>query len=681
MINKKVPSIWFGGDYNPDQWDEEVWLEDIREMKRQHVNVVTLPAFSWAHLQPEEDRFDFAWLDSVLDLLYKNGIHVILATPTAAQPAWLSRKYPEVLPVNIAGQKKQHGARNNFCPNSEVYRMAARKMAGEMARRYKDHPAILLWHINNEYGTRCYCENCSRKFRGWLRDRYGTLENLNEKWNTRFWSHTYQDWDEISAPTYLSEMVRDEGAGRDITFFPALAIDYDRFMSDSILGCFLNEQDEVAKHAPSLPVTTNIMAPYKPLDLFSWANSLDIVAWDCYPSNDEIVKEELPSILAMKFDLMRGVKGGAPFLLMEQTPSQQNWLAFNSQKRPGIMRLWSYQAIAHGSESVLFFQWRQSRSGFEKYHAAMLPHAGHTNTRVCRELTQLGTELESLGNKLLDARTNARVAIVFDWPNWWTVEYSSGPSVALKYQEQVEHWYRAFHIQNIPVDIISQSQDLGQYDIVVAPVLCMADKSFAERCKTFVSSGKTFITTFFSGLVDENDSVLPGGYPGAFRDFLGIWVEETDALLPGQSNQVFIPGTDEHYRCGLLCDVVHLRGAQAKALYGGDYYAGMPCVTENRYGSGYGVYVATAPEDPYLEKLARHYCKQYGIRAPLDVPQRVEVTERSKGGKNFIFVLNHTARQQTIHLPENLSAHDLLGAVCENGAYTLKPYDVLIFEA
>lgn len=680
MVNQKLPAVWFGGDYNPDQWDEQVWKQDIEEMKRQHVNVVTLPVFSWAHLQPEDNRFDFDWLDTILNLLYENGIHVIMATPTAAQPAWMSKKYPEMLPVDISGRKRQHGARNNFCPNSETYRMFARRIAGAMAQRYCHHPAIILWHINNEYGTRCYCENCSRKFRAWLKARYGSLDTLNERWNTRFWGHTYYHWDEISAPTYLSEMFYDSNAGRDASFFPAMAIDYDRFMSQSIRECFENERDEIRKYMPNIPITTNIVSSYKTLDLFSWSKSLDVLAWDCYPTNDEIIRDDLPALLGMKFDLMRGVKNGQPFLLMEQTPSQQNWLAFNGQKKPGVMRLWSYQALAHGSESVLFFQWRQSRSGFEKYHAAMLPHAGHTQTRICRELKQLGNELESLKDQLLDATTNARVAIVFDWPNWWAVEYSSGPSVALRYQEQVENYYKVLHQNNIATDIVGKESDLSKYDIILAPVLCMVDTAFSQKCKEMVKAGKIFITTFFSGMVDENDRVILGGYPGAFRDLLGIWVEETDALLPHQKNRICPVSSDESFSCGMLCDVVHAEKAHVKAVYGDDYYAGMPCVTENKFGKGKAVYVATAAEEKYLEKLLGEYCAACGIEPTLNVPEGVEVTCREKQGEKIYFILNHSRHPQTIYLPANQKWDVLVGNMGTEEGCLLNARDVLVLK-
>lgn len=685
MINKKLPKIWYGGDYNPDQWTEEVWDDDIRQMKLQGVNAVTLPVFSWAKLQPDEETFDFSWLDKVMNKMAENDIYVIMATPTAAQPAWLSKKYPDILPVNIYGLRRKHGARNNFCPNSSEYKKASRKIAEKMAERYMNHPALVLWHVNNEYGTLCYCENCAKEFRKWLQNKYTTLEVLNEKWNTCFWGHTYYNWDEIETPTYLSEHVPNGLGNRDASFLQPMSIDYSRFMSDSIINCYKNEVEGIKKYTPNIPTTTNIMTPYKPLNLFSWAECLDVVAWDCYPSNEEIVSEDLMSILAMKFDLMRGVKKGQPFMLMEQTPSQQNWLSYNNQKKPGIMRLWSYKALAHGAESIMFFQWRQSKSGFEKYHAAMVPHAGHENTRIGRELQQLGKELNSLEDKTLDSRIEAKAAIIFDWPNWWGVEYSSGPSIDLKYQEQILKYYKAFYKKNISVDIISQKDDFFKYDIIVAPVLYMVDAETPKKCEEFVASGKTFITTFFSGLVDENDIVILGGYPGAFRNLLGIWVEETDALLPDASNTIVmceeLGALKGEYKCRLICDVVHSEGAKVLATYGSDYYKEMPCVTENSFGKGKAVYVATEPEDLFLDALVENYCNLYGIKSYFKAPKGIEITQRKKDGKVYTFILNNTDDMANVELLSRIKYFNLLEGLSVSESINIKGRDVCILES
>lgn len=678
MINSKFPALWFGGDYNPDQWPEEVWQEDLRLMKIYHVNAVTLPVFSWANLQPDEDTFCFEWLDKVIDSLYGSNIKVILATPTAAQPAWMSKKYPEILPVTIHGLRRKHGARNNFCPNSSDYRRLSGKIAGEMAKRYGNHPALVMWHVNNEYGTYCYCDNCARKFREWLRERYGTMDELNRRWYTNFWGHTYYSWDEIEVPSYLTEHIPKGLGDRDASFMQSLSVDYNRFMSESIMECYKNEADAIRAYSPDVPITTNIMSPFKPLDLFTWGEHLDVVSWDNYPSNEGITDKDLMSIMAMKHDLMRGIRCGKPFLLMEQTPSQQNWLSYNAQKRPGIMRLWSYQTIAHGADGIMFFQWRQSKSGFEKFHAAMVPHSGNENSRTAREVIKLGEELERLGESIPGSTIKTRVAIMFDWPNWWAMEYSSGPTIDLKYLQQVSKYYKAFHRMNVPVDMIRQTDNLSGYDIVVAPVMYMVKDGVPENIKEFIKKGGTFITTYFSGIVDENDQVILGGYPGAFRDFMGICVEEVDALLPGQFNEV-VTEKGHIYKCDLICEVIRLEGAKPVASYTRDYYAGYPCITENVYYNGRAVYIGTSVEDELISDLFSRYCSLHGIKPLLNAPAGVEVTVRSKENCNYFFILNHNDHDVTVEIDEN-DYTDLLSGNIINGRIDLKSRDVAILK-
>jgi beta-galactosidase len=426
MIKARLPRVFYGGDYNPDQWPREVWDEDMRLFKLAHINVATLPVFSWALLQPDETHYDFGWLDEIVELLWKNGVFVCMATSTAAHPAWMARRYPDLLRVDFQGRKRKFGARHNSCPNSPSYRTFAPKLAGALAERYQHHPALAAWHVSNEFGGACYCENCAAAFRVWLQRRYGSLDEVNERWYTRFWGHTFYDWEEIVPPNALSESW---SPGR--TFFQGLALDYARFNSDSMLGCYRLEHDVLKQVTPGVPVTTNFMGTYNELDYFAWAPYLDIVSWDSYPSN-----EADPAEVALRHDLMRGLKGGQPFMLMEQAPSQVNWQDYCSLKPPGLMRLHSYQAVAHGADAVMFFQLRQSRGSAEKYHGAVISHAGHEQTRVFRDVAELGSELEALGDAFLGARAEAEVAIVFDWENWWAVELSNGPSRDLKYIPQ-----------------------------------------------------------------------------------------------------------------------------------------------------------------------------------------------------------------------------------------------------
>jgi beta-galactosidase len=645
--------MFYGGDYNPEQWDHETHIEDLRMFKLAGIDIATINVFSWALIQPDEVTYNFEGLDQYINNLYESGIYTCLATSTAAHPAWMAKRYPDVLRVDTNGRKRKFGGRHNSCPNSPTYRKYSEKIAEKLAEHYKDHPAVLVWHVSNEYSDDCYCENCEKAFRVWLKERYKTLDNVNKTWNTNFWGHTFYEWDEIVLPSNLSEH-----SGDNNSTFQGISLDYSRFNSDSILDCYRLEYDAIKKHIPDSVVTTNLMGFYKPLDYFKWAKYLDIVSWDSYPGLATPV-----SFTAMAHDLMRGLKDGQPFMLMEQTPSQQNWQPYNSLKRPGVMRLWSYQSVAHGADTIMFFQLRRSVGACEKYHGAVIEHVGHEHTRVFREVAELGKELQLLGDKTLDATVDAKVAIVFDWDNWWAIEKSSGPTVALNYVDQIHKYYAAFFRRNIQVDIVSVDTDISKYDIVLAPVLYMVKPSFAAKLEKFVEAGGTFLTTFFSGIVNESDIVTTGGYPGELRKLLGIWVEEIDALLPEQRNRIVMKEAygelQGDYGCGMLCDLLHSEGADIIAEYGDDFYKGMPVITRNTFGQGEAWYVASDPEDRFLDGLLGQLAATKNISSLLDTPEGVEVTARTKDGQQYLFVMNHNATTQSYDLGQT-EAHDLL---------------------
>ena len=673
MINERLPKIWYGGDYNPDQWPEDVWKEDVRMFRLAGIDVATLPVFSWAKLQTDETTYDFSWLDRSVELLWANGIHLCLATSTGAVPAWMATRYPDVLRTTIDGARRKFGARHNFCPNSPTFRKFAPLLARKLAERYGTHPALIAWHINNEYGGSCYCERCEEAFRAWLRRRYSTLAVLNDAWCTGFWGHTFSDWDQVVAPSLLSEHLTQEK-----TVFQGITLDFYRFTSDSILACFTAERDAIRAAASGVPITTNLMGTFKGLNYFSWAREMDVVSWDSYPSIDTPMSE-----VAMRHDLMRGLKAGQPFMLMEQTPSQQNWQPYNSLKRPGVMRLQSWQAVARGADTVMFFQLRRSRGACEKYHSAVIEHVGHENTRVFREVADLGKELISLGDTLIDSRLDTRVGIVFDWDNWWAVEMSSGPTVALRYVPQVSAWHEAFWAQNYPVDLVGVEADLSRYDIIVAPVLYLLKPGTAARITEFVRRGGIFLTTFFSGIVNETDLVTLGGYPGELRALLGIWVEEIDALMPDRRNTIVMKqrmgGLEGAYECGICCDLLHAEGAEVLAAYGSDFYKGMPCLTRNTVGKGQAWYVSTSPDKKFLHGLAGVLAAEKGIEPVLRAAPGVESTRRRKGAESFLFVLNHNEEPVTVDLGAR-HVTDLLRKKPVRGKVTLPSRGVLVLK-
>lgn len=635
------PSVLHGGDYNPEQWPQAVREEDIKLMGEANWNVATLPVFGWATLQPDEDRFDFSWLDDILDRMAEAKIHACLATATASVPAWVTQKYPDVLTCDDMGVPRKHGNRHVFCPNSANFRRLSTNLARKLAERYQGHPALLLWHVSNEYGNYCWCPTCAATFRTWLQAKYGDLDGLNAAWYTSFWGHTYTDWAQIEPPYRNGE-----GA------IQTMKIDWNRFQSESLLNCFKAEAAVLREVTPGVPITTNLMGTFFPLNYHEWAKELDIASWDSYPPQGSP-----PENVAFTHALMRGLKGGQPFMLMEQSPSQQNWQPYNTVKLPGELRRQSFQAMAHGADTVMYFQWRRGRGGIEKLHGAIVEHSNRTDVRVFQEVSALGADLKKLGTAPLGGRVPAKVALLFSWENWWGLSASSGPTKDLNYVGLCRDYFGAFWKLGIPVEVLSPDADLSGYDLIVAPTLSMLTTSQAEQLTARVQSGATLLASVFSGLTDESDLVHPGGPPGPLTDVLGLWVEETDAVMPGDGNGLDF-GDGKTFGAGVLCDRIRLEGAKSVATYTSDFYAGEPAVTANSFGDGEAWYVAVQPDAAGIRHLLQTLCAKKGIASPLangaPPPDGVEAQVRGE----LLYLMNY-GDATAVPLAEG-SWHDLL---------------------
>jgi beta-galactosidase len=660
-------SILYGGDYNPEQWSEEVWRDDMRLMQLAHVNMATINVFSWAMLEPVPERYQFDQLDRIMDMLAQHGIGADLATATASPPTWMSRLYPSMLPVTREGARMSHGSRQHYCPNSPDYRRKAAALVQRLAERYASHPALALWHINNEYGChvpQCYCDNCAAAFRTWLQQRYHSLDALNIAWGTSFWSQRYYDWEDILPPRLTPAQNN-----------PGQTLDYWRFMSDSLLACYLIEADILRSVTPHIPLTTNFMAAFKPVDDFAWAPHIDIISFDMYPANSAPAWNT-----ACSHDLMRSLKGGQPHIVMEQATSQVNWMPQNPQKRPGHMRLQIMQGIAHGSDGEMFFQWRQSRAGAEMFHSAVVPHDGSEHGRVFRQVAQVGAELQRLSPEVLGSRITARAAILMDWQNWWAVEYQPGPSNRVRYWPQIQTCYHALHRQNIAIDIVAPDSDLSAYRLVVAPLLYMLRPGVAQNLEQFVTRGGTLLVTFFSGIVDQNNHAAPNGYPGELRKLLGIHVEELDPWTPEMTNAVVVKEGPlaGSYPCTLWGEVVRLEGARALGVFASDYHAEQPALTVNEFGQGRAYYLATQASDELLAGLTQQLCREADIAPILHAPEGVEVTLRMRSnGRSLYFLLNHSEHAQSVTLPQGAFT-SLLDGKSVAGEVTIPPVDVMV---
>ena len=659
------PHMIYGGDYNPDQWPETTWQEDARLMQEAGVNLVSPGIFSWAKLEPQPGVFDFAWLDQLMDLLHAHGVSVNLATPTTSTPAWMVRQHPQTLPVTADGVTLWHGARRHYCPHNSDYHHYATRITAQLAERYKNHPALAMWHVDNEYGchvSECYCDNSAAAFRVWLKQRYTTIDNLNDAWGAAFWGQTYGDWDEIQPPRRAPSYAN-----------PTQQLDWMRFSSDSWLVCFEEQKVILKQVTPNLPVTTNFMGFHKGVDYFKFAAHEDVVSQDSYP---DTYQPDWMIQAGMVSDLIRSVGNRRPWILMEQATSQVNWRQRNVNKRPGIMRLGSLQAVARGADGIMFFQWRQSKAGAEKHHSGMVPHAG-MDSRVWREVKSLGAELPKL-DALLSSQVEADVAILMDWENWWALELDSKPSNDLKLLPQIYSYYKPLFERNITVDFAHPEADLSRYKLVIAPNLYLVTDLAVTNINHYVENGGTLLISFFSGIVDENEHIRLGGYPAPFREMLGLTVEEY-APYPETQTTIVRTADGRQFDCTLWSDIIHLINAKAIATFEQDYYAGSPAVTHNTFGKGNAYYVGTALDQSGMEWLIEHVCVATGLKpVAANAPTGIELLRRSNGNSSWLFVLNHSAEKVVVPLEEH--GQDLLTGAQVNGSIELAPSGVAVIQ-
>jgi beta-galactosidase len=617
--------IFYGADYNPEQWPEQTWAEDVELMRRAGVNLVSVGIFSWALLEPAPGRFEFGWLDRALDLLHDGGVRVDLATATASPPPWLARAHPETLPRRADGAILWPGGRQAYCPSSPIFRERSLALVEAVAGRYAEHPAVVMWHVSNELGchnVHCYCDVSAEAFRRWLRDRYGDLDGLNDAWGTAFWSQRYGDWAEINPPRTAPTFAN-----------PTQQLDFLRFSSDE-QRAQLRAEREVLGRLVRQPVTTNFMigTGIKYLDYHSWASDVDVVA------NDHYLTAADPQAhvgLALSADHTRGVAGGDPWLLMEHSTSAVNWQPRNVAKTPGQLRRNSLAHVARGADGVLFFQWRASRAGAEKFHSALVPHAG-PETKVFREVCQLGADLKALA-EVRGSRVDAEVAILFDFEAWWGIELDSHPSVDVHYIDRLAALYGALWRAGVTADIVHPSTDLSGYRLVVAPTLYLVRDADADALRRYVEQGGTALVTYFSGIVDEHDHIRLGGYPGAFRELLGVRTEEFFPLREGERINL-----DDGSTADVWTEWLHPAGAEVLASYADGPLPGVAALTRNQVGAGTAWYVGTRLDDAATDRLVARLVTESGVRPAAAAPTGVEVVRRRADDHSWLFVINHT---------------------------------------
>lgn len=639
---KKIKGFLHGGDYNADQWLDrpDILQEDIRLMKQAGVNCVTLGVFSWSSLEPREDEYTFEWLDKIMDSLYENGIYVILATPSGGKPPWMGKKYPEVMRMNSHRVRLRYGERENQCNSSSVFREKLKKLDGLLAERYAHHPALILWHISNELWGECHCPACQKNFRQWLQRKYGTIEKLNEQYWSGFWSHRYQDWEELESPGPEAE-----------TAIQGLMLDWRRFYSDLTIDLARMEIDTVKHYNPEIPVTTNYFHLDCGFDYGKMAESLDVISFDKYPAwnrgKDLTTEWENGMDAAFYYDVSRSLKQ-KPFLLMETTPSVVNWADVNKLKRPGIHKLGCMQAVAQGADSVQYFQWRKSRGGDEKFHGAVVGHDGTSETRVFREVAELGAFLKEYSD-VVGTGTASEAALIYDWENIGALNrQKSLRRREPQYEKVMKEYHEALTRNYVPVDVISQKEDFGRYKVVFAPMLYLFEPGTEERIRDYIAAGGIFVMGFYSGLVNENDLVYEGFAPHGLNDVFGVRAEEIDCLCDEERNH-FRYGEKE-YACYYYCELLQENGAEVLSRYEEDFYSGKPVLTRKIYGRGMAYYLTSRTDMDFLTDFCHDVLKQAGVRRTIEdgFVSDVMVKERSDGERRFIFFLNFSREEREI---------------------------------
>jgi len=635
----------FGCDYYPEHWPEERWQKDVQMMAEAGFNVVRMAEFAWVKLERGKGQFDFSWLDKAIEILSENKIRNVLGTPTATPPAWLAASHPDILRVNKEGIRTSFGGRRACCPNSSTYRTYSEKIVSKMAEHYKDNKNVIGWQIDNEFGGDgekglCYCQECAKNFRQWLQDKYKTLQKLNQEWGTVFWSQTYTEWEQIPLPRQL-----------ETAHNPSLLLDYRRFISDSYISYQKLQIDILRKICPHKFITHNFMGLFNAIDYYKLAQPLDFIAWDNYPNLRFTGGNKSSAKVSLSHDVMRGLKE-KNFWVMEQQSGPTGWQCVDPNPYPGEIRLWTYQAIAHGAEGILYFRWRTSRFGTEQFWAGILDQCG-TATRRYEEVKKIGQELKRIKDKLIGLEFPKEVAMLTSYDEQWAFDIQPN-NPKFNYQEHFASYYQILNTLNIPVDVVSIQTDISKYKLVLAPALFLINDELVDNLKEFVKKGGTLIITFRSGIKNWNNIAFDEPLPAKLNDLLGIEVVEYDSLSSVQKCKLKLihPEIEPlQGECDTWCDIIKCRGAEIIGRYTQSYYKDEACLTINRFGQGYAIYIGTNPSPEIKGSILRWAIEKLRVKSSFQAdPANIEVILRRKEGKDYLFFLNHSDKYHQVKL-------------------------------
>jgi beta-galactosidase len=654
------PPLLLGAAWYPEQWPESQWEPDLALMEAAHIHLVRVGEFAWSTMEPEEGQYQFDWLERAIALAAKHHICVVLGTPTAAPPAWLTTKYPETLRVDNEGRRDEHGNRQQFSFADPKYRQLAHGIAEQMAIRFGHNPNVVGWQLDNEYANDSFDPSAKTQFHAYLKQKYGTIANLNQHWATAYWSQTYNNFDQI--PAHSS----DEN--------PALLLEWRHYVSLTWKSYSENQISAIRPHAdPRQFITTNTMGWFDNFDEYTLHSVLDIAAWDDYIATDHYDADANGAA----HDLTRGYKR-KNFWVMETEPAFVNWRPTNTPLEKGQVRDMAWQAIGHGSDAVEYWQWRSAPNGQEEYHGVLAGIDGKP-VPVYAEVQQVGAEFERAGAALAGTAPHASAAIIQSYDSRWAINFQRH-SAAFDPVAELIAFYRPLRDQTQAVDVVSPDAPLDSYKLVVAPALNVLPQPLADHLLDWVRQGGHLILGPRSGMKDEYNALNPQRQPGPLADALGANVSQFYAL----DSTVPVEGETGAGTANVWAETINPMSSDTKVIlrYGpsNGWLDGQPAAVTRTVGKGSITYIGAWLDEALLDKLTAAFVQQAGVQPILPgVPAGVEVCLRSSANKSVLILINHTTANQ--HIALGAAMTDLLAASpTQVNSVDLEKYGVVVLQ-
>ena len=658
------PPIYLGTAWYPEQWPESRWEADLTLMEQAGIRFVRITEFSWSSMEPTDGNYNFDWIDHAIASAAKHHIAVVLGTPGATPPAWLTQKYPEVLRIMQNGRQDQHGNREQFNWASPKYLELTRAIVERMAKRYGHHPNVIGWQIDNEYANLSYGDDVKKQFQDWLKDHYGTLDNLNARWTTAYWSESYTDWSQIPI---------EESGGN-----PGLLLNWKRFVSDTWRRYQKNQLDVIRPNSdPRQFITTNMMGWFDGYDHYTVSQDLDLASWDDYVGRGHLD----PYRNGAAHDLTRGFLR-KNFWVMETQPGFVNWNVVNTALDKGEIRAMAWHDVGHGADAVSYWQWRSALNGQEELHGTIVGSDG-TPVPIYSEVAQIGKEFAKAGPALAGTSPKSQVAILHSYESRWAINWQRH-NHDFDPVNQILSYYKPLRNLSQSVDIVQPTAPLDGYKLVVAPGLAVLTDEAAQNLIAYVKNGGHLVLGQRAGMKDGDNSLQPHRGPGPLTDILGGRVEQFYAIDDADPNAtVPVQGKWGNTTSKIWAELLSTSSPDTEVLmrYGksNGWLDGQPAAITRKVGKGRITYIGAWMDDAALLNAAKWMTETSSVTAAFGpVPEGVDVYPREGAGKKIFILVNFAKTPQTVTLPSTM--HSVLDDK-DLTSVPLDRYGVVILQA